>query len=266
MPRRALSRTSARPPAPCGGLSSARDRLGDLARDLARGACALLWPARCCACGSPTEPPGLCPHCQGGLVARPAPRCALCDDRLPAEGPAHRCGRCLERRPRYARAWGLFDYAGPAGDVIRAAKYGRQPAALDMLSRAMVGHWPPALDGEPPTLVVPIPLHARRLVTRGHSAPLRLAVGVARPLGLPVGRRALRRVRDTPEQAGLDDRDRRRNVRGAFEARRVAGHDVLLVDDAMTTGATVDAAAGALLGAGAHRVRVLCAARVERGG
>lgn len=262
MPRSSLIR----PPAFHGGRSSLRDRLGALARDLSGGACALLWPARCCACGSPTEPPGLCDHCQQGLCPRPAPRCAICDDRLPADAPAHRCGRCLERRPRYARAWGLFDYAGPAGDVIRAAKYGRQPAALDMVARAMIGHWPPGLDGEPPTLMVPVPLHPRRWVTRGYSPPLRLAAGLARPLGLPVGRRRLRRVRDTPEQAGLDDADRRRNMRGAFVARSVAGHDVVLVDDAMTTGATADAAAAALLAAGAHRVRVICAARVERDG
>lgn len=250
-------------------LSARRDRIrrpttGHLARDLGRGLCALLWPAACCACGCPTEPPGLCPDCAAGLVARPSPRCMICDDRLPARGPAHRCGRCLERRPRYARAWGLFDYAGPAGDLIRAAKYGGQPAVLDALSRAMLGHWPPGLDGEPPSLVIPVPLHLRRVARRGHAPPLRLAAGIARPLGLPLGRRHLRRLRDTPEQAGLDDAGRRRNMRGAFAARRVAGHDVLLVDDAMTTGATVDAAAHALLGAGAHRVRVLCAARVER--
>jgi len=208
----------------------------------------------------------LCAHCLPGLCARPAPRCCICDDRLPADAPAHRCGRCLDRRPRYARAWGLFDYAGPAGDLIRAAKYGRQPAALDMLARAMIGHWPPGLDGEPPSLVLPIPLHPRRLIRRGHSAPLRLAARVTRPLGLALARHRLRRVRDTPEQAGLDDRARRRNVRGAFIARKVAGHDVLLMDDAMTTGATVDAAAAALLAAGADRVRVLCAARVERDG
>lgn len=237
---------------------------GSLCRDLARGLCALVWPVACCACGSQTEPPGLCADCAPGLRARPAPRCTICDDRLPAEAPAHRCGRCLARRPRYARAWGLFDYAGPAGDLIRAAKYGRQPAALDALSRAMIGHWPPGLDGEPPSLVIPIPLHIKRRARRGHSPPLRIAAGLCRPLGLRLGRRHLRRVRDTPEQAGLDDGARRRNVRGAFAARRVAGHDVLLVDDAMTTGATVDAAADALLRAGAHRVRVLCAARVER--
>lgn len=233
-------------------------------RALAGGLCGLIWPARCCTCAAPTEPPGLCPACAVGLVPRPDPRCTVCDDRLPAGVPAHRCGRCLERRPRYARAWGVFDYAGPAGDLIRAAKYAHQPAALDALARAVVARWPAPLDVDPPGVVIPIPLHPRRLAQRGHAPPLRLAARVCRALDLPLARRRLRRLRDTPEQAGLDDAARRRNVRQAFAARRVEGADVLLVDDAMTTGATVDAAAVALLRAGALRVRVLCAARVER--
>lgn len=124
--------------------------------------------------------------------------------------------------------------------------------------------WPATLDVERPTLVVPVPLHARRLARRGYSPPLRIAAHLCRALDLPLARRRLFRVRDTPEQAGLDDAERRRNLRGAFVARRVTGHDVLLVDDVITTGATIDAAARVLIDAGAVRVRAVCGARVER--
>lgn len=233
---------------------------------LARGFASLVWPVRCCACGVITEPPGLCATCEPGLVPRLDPRCIVCDGQLPQAAPAHRCGRCLARRPRFERAWGVFDYAGPAGDLIRAAKYGQQPAALDALARAVVARWPAALDVDPPGLVIPVPLHPRRVVARGFDPPLRLAARLCRPLGLNRGRRRLLRVRDTPEQAGLDDAARRRNLRGAFVARRVDGCDVLLVDDVITTGATADMATRALLKAGAARVRVLCGARVERNG
>lgn len=234
-------------------------------RALWAGLCALVWPARCCTCGERCEPPGLCALCRRLLTPRAGPRCAICDLTLPQDAPAHRCGDCLDRRPRYDHARGVYDYAGPAGDLIRAAKYGHQPAALDALARALAADLPPALVADPPDLVIPVALHPRRVARRGHAPPLCLAHPVARALDRPLGRRSLRRIRATPEQAGLDDAARRRNLRGAFTARPVPP-DVLLVDDVITTGATADAAARALRTAGARRVRVLCAARVERTG
>jgi predicted amidophosphoribosyltransferase len=188
----------------------------------------------------------------------------VCDVSFGAPAPAHRCGRCLDRRPRFERAWGLFDYAGPVGDALRRGKYGRRPEAIEHIGRLVGIHLPTALLAAPPTSVVGVPLHPRRVSERGFSAPRVLACYVACSLGVPLRRRGLRRVRHTPPQAGLNDKARRRNVRGAFAVTRWVPDDVLLVDDVFTTGATVDAAAAALRAAGASRVRVVCAAYVER--
>jgi ComF family protein len=112
---------------------------------------------------------------------------------------------------------------------------------------------------------VPVPLHRRRLAQRGYNQAGLLAREWGRRLGLPVRPGALRRTRATAAQAELPGRERRRNVAGAFRARGVTGRPVVLVDDVVTSGATVEAAAEALLAAGATEVRVLAVARAGLG-
>lgn len=223
-----------------------------------------LWPARCAVCEAHTPHPGLCARCLEQAGPREGPRCRVCDQALPMEAPAHRCGRCLARAPAFDRAWGVFDYAGPFGDALRHGKYGRRPEVVAGLGRALRAHLPGLLLLDPPAAVVPVALHPRRVAKRRFDVPLVLAHAVAAGLGVPLARRALRRLHDTPEQAGLDEKARRRNMRGAFGARGAVPEDVLLVDDVITTGATADAAARALRKGGAERVRVLAAALVER--
>lgn len=109
--------------------------------------------------------------------------------------------------------------------------------------------------------VVPVPLHRRRLVQRGMNPATELARAAARHLGCPVDPMALERRRNTPSQTGLPRRARLANVRGAFRARHPVPERVLLVDDVVTTGATLEAAAAALRAAGARVVAAACAAR-----
>ncbi len=112
-----------------------------------------------------------------------------------------------------------------------------------------------------PDLVVPVPLHPRRLRARGFNPACLLARALARSRRLRLDPIALRRLRDTPSQTGLDRRARRRNVRGAFIARRPVPPRIWLVDDVVTTGSTLGEAAHALRRAGAGSVVGICAAR-----
>lgn len=231
--------------------------------DIFLGALSLIWPGQCPGCDASIEPPGFCGTCQLSLSVRAGPQCSVCDRSFAADGPRHRCGRCLDRRPRFDRAWGLFDYTGPVGEALRRGKYGRRPELIEYIGELVGVHVPIPLLEDPPHAVVALPLHRRRLHRRGFSVPELLAWYTARSLGVQRVRSGLRRIRDTPPQAGLDDVARRRNVRDAFLARNALPADLVLVDDVFTTGATVDAATLALRKAGVERVRVVCAAYVD---
>jgi predicted amidophosphoribosyltransferase len=233
-------------------------------RRLISGLISLTWPSTCACCDTPSDAPGLCPSCTALAGPRDGPRCRICDRDLPLDAPTHRCGACLERPPRYERAWGLFDYAGPLGDALRAGKYGKHPGVVEAVGRLMVQHLPAALEADPPAAVLAIPLHRKRVQQRGFAPPLLLAWHLAKALNVPLLKRRLVRLRDTPKQAGLDRKARRANMRGAFGTRRTLPDNLLLIDDVCTTGATLDAATLTLRRAGVRRIRVLTAAQVAR--
>ncbi|MGK0358404.1 MAG: putative amidophosphoribosyltransferase [Bradymonadia bacterium] len=228
-----------------------------------RGFLDLTWPCTCLCCDDPIEHPGFCDGCALHVYARGGPRCVQCDADLPTIGPIHHCGRCLARRPRFDRVHGLFDYAGPVGDAIRKAKYSGRVDGERAVARVTRGAIPQSLQDDLPHAIVPMPLHRRRLRRRSDDLPVQIAAAVAQALRVPLAARLTRRIRDTSPQAGLDEKARRSNVRGAF-ATRPPPADVLIVDDVLTTGATADALARCLKRAGALRVRVLAAAVVSR--
>jgi len=223
-------------------------------RSLADALLELLYPPRCAGCGGPGEP--FCASCADALV--PAgdgcPRCGR-------PGRAAACGACLAHPPSFeaVQAGGLF--GGPLADAIHALKYGDRPA----LARPL-GRWLAASVSLPPgAMVVAVPLGRRRRLDRGYDQASRLAEHLARATGAPCLAGALRRVRETPPQVGRSRVARAANVAGAFAAdpRRVSGRELVLVDDVVTTGATAEAAARALLVAGARRVTVVALARAE---
>ncbi len=229
------------------------------------GLAALFWPSHCVNCGVLIAGSGFCEACDRLFAEREGPRCRCCDAALPSEdAPFCSCHRCLKDPPPFERAFGLFDYEGPAGEAVRAGKYRGSMESLAALGQKMALHLPQAILKDPPQAVVPLALHKHRVRLRGFSAPLILSQAVALALGKPCLRRVLQRTRDTPSQAGLSEADRQLNLRGAFMARGVSGADLLLVDDVMTTGATFRAASLALKLAGAERVRCLAAAAVAR--
>ena len=152
-------------------------------------------------------------------------------------------------------------YQEPTSSLIHRFKYEGCFALAEPLARHLIAVWP--TWEQPPDLIVPIPLHPRRRRRRGYNQSELLAAPLARALGLPMNPRALQRVRHTAPQVGLGPEERHANVRGAFAAADAGGRRVLLIDDVLTTGATMRAAAEALLAAGAASVSAYCLARVN---
>jgi len=232
-------------------------------RDLARGLLELLLPPRCAVCRGPADA-ALCGRCSARLPRIPASHCCLCQER-PACAPDARCAGCRpRRRPLDACIAGCW-FEGDAADWIRGFKYPGPSRGLHVPERARMLALALELAAraprEPPDAVVPVPLHPRRLRARGFNPAATLARDLARARGVPVRPAALRRVRDTGSQTSRGRTERRQNVRGAFAATgRVPGR-IWLVDDVVTTGATLEEAARALRRAGARVVIGLCAAR-----
>jgi ComF family protein len=156
-----------------------------------------------------------------------------------------------------------YQYGGPAADAVMRLKYGQKPHIASHLSGVLVS----LLDGVGEIdLVVPVPLHVRRLRRRGFNQSALLAAPVAASLGLPLETRAVLRVRDTDAQAGQSRAARCENIKGAFSVvrpSRLAGNRVLLVDDVVTTGTTAREIASVMLRAGAESIVVLAFARAR---
>jgi ComF family protein len=203
-----------------------------------------------------------------------APACPCCGGAAGVESDAL-CRACLAALPRAPAALepprGLdalvaaAEFRMPVDAWIRRFKYprpglaGLDPAA-NAVARALAREAGSRATGPAPDLVVPVPLHARRLRERGFNPACELARAVAGAAGLRLAPRALARVRDTSSQTGLSRAARRRNVRGAFRACGPLPPRIWLVDDVVTTGSTLAEAARALRRAGVRRVVGVCAA------
>jgi ComF family protein len=212
----------------------------------------LALPQRCALCAAHAGCLLVCAACDACLP-RPGPACPVCA--LPtADGSI--CGRCTRQAPPFAATRAAFHYAFPVDRLLHALKYAGVLAYAEFFAAALA-----ARVDDTPDLVVPMPLAPARQRQRGFNQAHEIARRVARMRGLPLAA-ALARVRDTPAQAGLRWRERARNVRGAFVAHpAVAGRSIALVDDVMTTGASLAAAATAARRAGAARVEAWVAAR-----
>jgi ComF family protein len=216
--------------------------------------CAL--PQACVLCAAASGPALLCNACIGALprIAHACSRCAL----PVREGSA--CSECADRAPPWAATIAAWRYAFPADQLLQSLKYGGQFALADAFADALVA----AVIDRPtpwPDRIVAVPLAASRQRERGFNHAQEIARRVASRTGVRL-LEGLGRIRDTPPQAGLDRATRARNVRGAFAfSGRLDGLVIALVDDVMTTGATLAAASQALTGAGAARVDAWVIAR-----
>jgi ComF family protein len=252
---------------------------------------AALFPADCRICGNPltnfSRLP-VCHVCLESMQPMRVPSCAICGERLfsaaallsytgvpdpKLENNMPLCGPCRNEPPEFTRAAAYGSYDGALRELIHLLKYnGVKPAATvlgGMLARALLNF--SAEFGEVPPIAVPVPLYSSKLRSRGFNqseAVARVALKhfrTARLQRLELNTRVLARVRQTQSQTGLTRAQRRENVRGAFSVLRpdeVAGRDVLLLDDVLTTGTTAGECARVLKQSGAERIFVATVARV----
>lgn len=215
----------------------------------------LLLPQPCFLCGGDSVRGLLCAACEIQLPMTGLHSCEQCAQPLERRGL---CGRCVSKPPAFDSSMSVFEYRFPVSDMIQRLKYHGDLYLAGQLGKMLLGV--SSLDGV--DVIIPMPLHRARLRQRGFNQAFELARPLARASGIPMPVGAVLRVRDTLPQAGLDLVRRKRNLRGAFGCMKsFAGLSVLVVDDVMTTGATLNELARTLKTAGACRVRNLVLAR-----
>ncbi len=233
----------------------------------------LIYPESCFLCSVPIslqQDCGVCDSCWNKTLALriAPPRCSCCG--LPfqnfEEDSEHLCGNCIQQMPPYTGARAFGYYLGQLSGLIQGLKFQGRRNLAGLLAPLLAGVFYDSWSREDLDCIVPVPLHPTRKRERGYNQSELLARSLARQLAIP-DTPALIRVRSTPPQVGLTDSQRIENVRNAFicvKPRKVSDRRILLIDDVMTTGATVASAAQALLEGGAFRVSVLTVARAAK--
>lgn len=227
-----------------------------------------LYPATCILCGDPApDRRDLCPGCLGDLT-RTAPCCPVCALPTAASETRLPCGRCVKKRPLFERCLVPLRYLPPADELVGGLKFGGRLSHGRVMGEILADHVEERLaSGDRPQVLLPVPLHPHRLRERGFNQALEVARPVARRLQIPLHPRLCRRRLATPRQTGLSALERRRNLRGAFAAEDLGGiTHVALIDDVVTTGATVTELTRVLRRAGAERVEVWAVCRTAAPG
>jgi len=256
--------------AAAGWLASAR-HLHRLLRNGLHGAIGIVYPPTCIACRAATgEAQALCPACWRGIGFIERPYCERLGTPFPVDlGAGLLSPAAIADPPVFARARAVCRFDGTARELVHRLKYGDRVELSLTLGRMMAQAGRElAADAD---IVLPVPLHRTRLWRRRFNQAAALAGIVSRETGLPLAATALTRIRRTRQQIGLTRAQRAENLQGAFHVSAAArgqieGRRILLVDDVLTTGATVNAASRALMRAGASAVDVLTFARVVTDG
>lgn len=237
---------------------------------VARAALDLVLPPLCLNCKAPVaDPHAVCAKCWGDLRLLGPPHCAQCGIPFPHDlGEGMKCAGCLSRPPPFAVARAALAYDDASRDLILGFKHADRLEAVPLFARWMTAAGRDALEGA--DMLVPVPLHWQRLFSRRYNQAAELAHAIAARSGIPVEATLLRRRKRTRSQGEMVSAgQRKRNVAGAFEVAagqraKLKGRRVVLVDDVLTTGATLTACTKSLLRAGAASVSCVTLARVVR--
>lgn len=222
-----------------------------------------VFPAVCPVCRCDVLQSGaLCPECYAQLSFMPFKVCSVCGGSLPDGLENGVCLKCVQKKPFYNGVLSAVGYNEVSRSLIFSLKYGARFDVLPVMSRMMAQAGEVLLSKA--DVLVPVPLHRRRLLSRRFNQSVLLAKGISKISDVPVDAFSLKRVKSTPKQGHLSPVARAKNVQKAFSAKEKVFHQsrVLLIDDVFTTGATVDSCAQTLKKAGAKEVGVLTFARV----
>jgi ComF family protein len=218
-----------------------------------------LLPQDCLLCASPSGNTLLCPACVAELPRLPQPACPRCA--LPSP-QGETCGRCQRHPPHYDRLIACHPYSFPVDRLIQRLKYGHQLALAAWFGEQLAARCATLSFDR----IVPMPLHPARLAERGFNQATEISRALASLRALDIDNRFCERVRTTKPQEGLTLRERRRNLQNAFACNTdLSGQHVLLVDDVVTTGASINECARTLRLHGAAEITVLAVARTLLG-
>lgn len=225
---------------------------------LMRGLAASLLPSSCALCGLDSGA-AVCAPCHARFLASSCGRCRRCANPMAVRDACWPCAACQSAPPAYDATIAAGDYASPLDQLVLQLKFGGRLALAPwmgkVLGQTVLARRPPAL----PDLLCPVPLGPGRLVERGFNQALEIARPLSAALGVPVRATLALRARDTAAQSAVGPAERRRNIRHAFAVApqaldMVRGRHIGLVDDVMTSGATLHELAATFKRAGAARV------------
>ena len=242
----------------------------EILREIIKGLPDLIWPPRCAACAKSLAPSDsdplrelFCPVCASSVIWVTSPFCPRCGVPFEGVGEDHLCLDCLVDPPLFRKVGTVFEYGGAVAEALTKLKY----ASASELARPFANLLAKlSLGLSSPDAVIPVPLHTKRLVKRGFNQSALLGRPVARIQGARFSPGLVRRILDTAPQASCTRKARFENIKGAFAVtnpEKVRGKRILIVDDVITTGATIREVSKVLMRSKAKSVEVIAVARAS---
>lgn len=218
----------------------------------------------CILCSSRTKTHfGLCKPCENDLpkIGKHCETCAL-----PLNSNTHEiCGQCLKQKPHFDRIITPYYYQEPLVQIIKIFKFNQRPPLANLLANFLIAELQHFYRTNPlPEIIIPVPLHPKRLWTRGYNQTVEIAKPIAKKFAIPLNHQVCTRIKNTPPQHQLKAKQRRNNLKNAFFIdKSIQGSHIALVDDIVTTGSTVNEISKLLKKYGCKHISVWCCARTK---